>query len=448
MHGVDRAAVGVDGLSGGVSQGGGLGLGVRPGDPVPQGSRDRRAHPLHKGRGIDEVRGHVRHRTLTQVSTDQPSPVNPDIDRRIPRWIARAIVLFWLGYIVVQLFEYSFDRLQSLLLLLLASLFLGFAIEPAVNKLSERGWKRGRATGTIMLGVVTLTLGFIGAVGTFVGTQLADLLRNSEEYVNDAVDFINDTFNTKIDPAEVNESIADPDGPVQRFIANQQDRALGLSVQALGVLFASLTVLLFTYYIVADGPRLRRAICSRLEPDRQRRVLETWELAVTKTGGFLYSRALLALLSTFFHWIAFQAIGTPAPIVMALWVGLISQFLPVVGTYLAGVLPVLLTLLESPVKALVALGFIAVYQQVENYLFAPRITARTLELHPALAFAAAIAGAALIGPIGALIALPGAAMAQALISAAGPRHDVVDDPLTQARESVRERRRRERESGL
>jgi len=356
-------------------------------------------------------------------------------------------VLFWLGYIVVQLFEYSFDRLQSLLLLLLASLFLGFAIEPAVNKLGERGWKRGRATGTIRLGVVMLSVAFIGAVGTFVGTQLADLLRNSEEYVNDAVDFINDTFNTRIDPAEVNESIADPDGPVQRFIANQQDRALGLSVQALGVLFASLTVLLFTYYIVADGPRLRRAICSRLEPDRQRRVLETWELAVTKTGGFLYSRALLALLSTFFHWVAFQAIGTPAPIVMALWVGLISQFLPVVGTYLAGVLPVLLTLLDSPVKALVALGFIAVYQQVENYLFAPRITARTLELHPALAFASAIAGAALIGPIGALIALPGAAMAQALISAAGPRHDVVEDPLTRARESVRERRRRERESG-
>lgn len=381
------------------------------------------------------------------MSTGQPSRGNQDIDRRIPRWILRAIVLFWVGYIVVQLFEYSFDRLQSLLLLLLASLFLGFAIEPAVNKLNERGWKRGRATGAVMVGVVVVSVGFIGAVGTFVGTQLADLLRNSERYVSDTVDFLNDTFNTNIDPAEVNESISDPDGPVQKFIANQQDRALGLSVQALGVLFASLTVLLFTYYIVADGPRLRRAICSRLEPDRQRRVLETWELAVTKTGGFLYSRALLALLSTFFHWVAFQAIGTPAPIVMALWVGLISQFLPVVGTYLAGVLPLLLTLLDSPVKALVVLGFIAVYQQVENYLFAPRITARTLELHPALAFASAIAGAALIGPIGALIALPGAAMAQALISAAGPRHEVVDDPLTQARESVRERRRREREAG-
>jgi len=361
--------------------------------------------------------------------------------RAVPRWVWRGIVLFWLAYVLVRLLEYSFTRLQSLLMLLLASLFLAFAIEPGVNKLVARGWGRGRATGSIIVFVLALSVGFIAAVGTFVGNQVADLLRNSEQYVNDAVDFLNDTFNTKIDPAEVNQSIADPDGPVQRFIASQQDRALRLSVQALGGLLATFTVVLFTYYIVADGPRLRRAICSRLDPDRQRRVLDTWELAVTKTSGFLYSRALLALLSTFFHWIAFQAIGTPAPIVMAMWVGLVSQFLPVIGTYIAGVLPVVLTLLESPVRALVALGFVAVYQQVENYLFAPRITARTLELHPALSFGSALAGAALLGPIGAIIALPAAAMLQALISSIGPRHDVIPDPLTVTRATARAKRR-------
>jgi predicted PurR-regulated permease PerM len=113
-----------------------------------------------------------------------------------------------------------------------------------------------------------------------------------------------------------------------------------------------------------------------------------------------------------------------------LWVGLISQFLPVIGTYLAGVLPVLLTFIESPTKALIILVFILVYQQVENYLFSPRITARTLELHPALAFGGALAGAAVLGPIGALLALPAVAMGQALISAWGVRHDVIDDPLT------------------
>ena len=86
--------------------------------------------------------------------------------------------------------------------------------------------------------------------------------------------------------------------------------------------------------------------------------------------------------------------------------------------------------MDSPIKALVVIGFIAVYQQVENYLFAPKVTARTLELHPALAFGGALVGGAVLGPVGAILALPAVAMGQALVSSWGIRHDVIDDPLT------------------
>jgi len=359
-----------------------------------------------------------------ETSSEMNSP------EKMPRWIIRAIVIFWMGFIATLVLRFSFSRLHSLLLLLLFSLFLALAIEPGVNRLIERGWGRKRATGGLLVVLIFVTIGFVAAIGTVVASQVADLLQNSEQYVNDSVKFVNDTFNTSIDPAEVNDKINDPNGPVQNFISGQQDQVVKVSVQALGVLFQGLSVLLFTYYLVADGPRLRRAICSRLKPQRQRRVLDTWELAITKTGGYLYSRALLAAVSAFFHWILFQSVGTPAPIALALWVGLVSQFLPVVGTYLAGVLPLLLTLLNSPVRALIVLGFIMVYQQVENYVLAPRITARTLELHPALAFGSAIAGGALLGPIGAVLALPGAAMMQALSASWGIKHDVIEDPLT------------------
>lgn len=352
----------------------------------------------------------------------------------MPRWVPRAVVVFWLGYLATFVGRFTFHRLSNLLILLLVGLFIALALEPAVNKLVLRNFKRGSATALLIVGVVVAVLVFIGAMGTVVTQQIADLLSNSEKYVNDTVKIINDTFNAQIDPAAVNEQISDPNGPVQRFIDAQQDNVLRVSVQALGFIFQGFTVLLFSFYLVADGPRLRRSICSRLRPERQRAVLDAWELAITKTGGFLYSRALLAIVSAFFHWIALQAIGAPAPIAMALWVGLVSQFLPVIGTYLAGVLPVLLTFIESPVKALAVVGFILVYQQIENYLLAPRITARTLELHPALAFGGALAGGAVLGPIGAILALPAVAMAQALISASGVRHEVIEDPLTKLQE--------------
>lgn len=378
--------------------------------------------------------------------SEPPSEIVPDAsldtgpDTRMPRWVWQAIAVFWLGFLGTFVARSTLGRLSGLMVLLLVSLFLSLAIEPGVNRLARRGWRRGTATGVILMGVVMLFIIFIVAIGTLVASQIAELLGNSEFYVNRVVDFLNSTFDTNIDPADVIAEIQNPNGRIQQFIANQGDNALRVSLKALGVIFQGLSVLLFTFYLVADGPRLRRVICSRLRPLRQLQVLDAWELAIDKTGGYLYSRALLAGLSAVFHWIVFQALGTQAPVALALWVGLISQFLPVVGTYLAGVLPVLLTLIDSPVKALIIAIAILLYQQIENYVFAPRITARTMELHPALAFGAALGGGAVLGAVGAILALPAAAMIQALMSNVGQRYEVIDNHLTRMPGKRTERR--------
>jgi predicted PurR-regulated permease PerM len=368
-----------------------------------------------------------------ETVTTQEVIVSPADERRMPRWVLPAVIVFWAGFLGALSVQFLWGRLSSLFVLVAISIFLSLAIEPGVNRLARRGWKRGSATALILFGVLALFLIFVVAIGTLVGSQIADLLTNSETYISDTVKTINDTFGTNIDAAEIIADFNDNDGAVQEFIRDQRDNALRLSVAALGVMLQLLSVLLFTFYLVADGPKMRRAICSRLTPARQERVLRTWELAGDKTGGYLYSRALLALFSAIFHWIVFQSLGTPAPVALALWVGIVSQFLPVVGTYLAGVLPVLLTFLDSPLKAGIVLGAIVLYQQIENYLFSPRITARTMELHPAIAFGAALGGAAVLGAVGAVLALPGAAMAQALISDWGDRHKVIKSDLVDVR---------------
>ena len=360
----------------------------------------------------------------------------------MPRWVWKAVAIFWLGYLIAIRVDTYTDRMYALFVLLLVSLFLSLAIEPGVNRLATRGWRRGSATAVILVGVLVAFLVFVIAIGALVGQQVADLLGNSETYVNRTVNFLNDTFGTHINASQVIESINDEDGAVQRFIESQQGRVVDLSVTALGLLVQGLSVMLFTFYLVADGPKMRRSICSRLSPERQRAVLDTWELAIEKTGGYLYSRALLAGFSTLFHWVLLQAIGTRAPVAMALWVGVISQFLPVVGTYIAGALPVLVTFIDSPPRALAVLVVILVYQQLENYLFLPRVTARTMDLHPAIAFGAAIGGAAVLGPVGAVLAIPGAAMAQALIGNTGERHEVIESDLTAVKPRLRRQKRR------
>ena len=94
----------------------------------------------------------------------------------------------------------------------------------------------------------------------------------------------------------------------------------------------------------------------------------------------------------------------------------------------------MIALLESPGTAIGVVVFVFVYQQIENYLLSPRITARTMSLHPAVSFGSAIAGGTLMGVPGALMALPVAATIQAFISTYLHRHEVVDSALTTSRD--------------
>ena len=99
--------------------------------------------------------------------------------------------------------------------------------------------------------------------------------------------------------------------------------------------------------------------------------------------------------------------------------------------------------MQGPSDALILLLFFTAYQQLENYVLSPRITAKTMELHPALAFAFAIAGASISGIVGAFLALPFAAIVQAVGSTYIHRHDVAETDLTRVQTPEESRRIRE-----
>ena len=96
---------------------------------------------------------------------------------------------------------------------------------------------------------------------------------------------------------------------------------------------------------------------------------------------------------------------------------------------MAGLLPILIALLHQPISALWVLIAIVVYQQLEIYLFAPRFTAQTMNIHPAVAFGTVILGASLLGVVGTLLAVPVAATVQAFVSTYIRRHELIDSEL-------------------
>ncbi|WP_150252670.1 AI-2E family transporter [Nocardiopsis deserti] len=347
----------------------------------------------------------------------------------MPRWLPRAMLLALWMVTAFGLTLWLFVRLQSLLMLLLISLFLALALEPAVNWLHRHRWPRGPATGLVMLLVLALTVVFFSLLGSMLVGQILAFASEVPAMVRAALDWVNTTFDTSYSPTTLLNEISSVSGLVEQYASGIANNVWGAGTTVLALLFNTLTIGLFTFYLCADGPRFRRVICSVLPPRTQREVLRAWEIAITKTGGFLYSRALLALVCAGAHYVVLVALDIPFAFALALWVGVLSQFIPTVGTYIGGLVPVLVALVEGLWPAVWVLVFIVVYQQFENYLLQPRITARTLDMHPAVAFGSVLAGVAILGAPGALLALPMGASMQAFLGTYIRRYEVAEHPL-------------------
>ncbi|CCK27060.1 hypothetical protein BN159_2681 [Streptomyces davaonensis JCM 4913] len=346
---------------------------------------------------------------------------------RMPRWLPRAMVLALALVGAFQLGSWAFHQLTGLLINILIAFFLALAIEPAVSWMAARGMRRGLATALMFLAVMVVSAGFVTLLGSMLAGQIITMVEGFPDYLDSVINWINTHFQTDLKRVDIQEGLLRSDW-LRNYVQNSATGVLDVSAQVIGGLFQLLTITLFSFYFAADGPRLRRALCSVLPPAKQAEVLRAWEIAVNKTGGYLYSRGLMALISGIAHYILLQSLDVPYAPVLAVWVGLVSQFIPTIGTYLAGALPMLIAFTVDPWYALWVLIFVVVYQQFENYVLQPKLTAKTVDVHPAVAFGSVIAGTALLGAVGALIAIPAVATLQAFLGAYVKRYDVTDDP--------------------
>jgi predicted PurR-regulated permease PerM len=346
------------------------------------------------------------------------------------RWIF-LVLLMALGVQVAGSFVIGLVvRLQALILWLVTSLFLSFALEPAVSWLAGRGWRRGLATFLILLGIAAGVIALVVLMVPVFVEQLSRLFDALPGIVDKLGDWTDRTLGFQISAGSIQDSLRNASTDLTSFAKNVAGNLLGVGGAILGGIFQVLTISLFTFYLVAEGPRFRRTVLGVLPPRYQERVLWTWEVAIDKTGGYLYSRLLLAIFNGLATFVALRILGVDFALPLSVWEGLVSQFIPTIGTYIAMALPLLVAVVGDPVDALVLLIFFTGYQQIENYILSPRITAHTMKIHPALAFGAAVAGATLGGVVGAFLAIPAAAIIQAVISTLVERHEVVDSDLT------------------
>ncbi len=360
----------------------------------------------------------------------------------IPPWVRKAIALFFMWVVGLLLAYWVIGKAQTLIVMIVIALFLSLAMEPPVNALAKRGWRRGLAAGFVMLIVLALIVAFIAALGSVVIDQTSTIVNDTPRYVRNIVRFLNDDFGLGIDAKKLIREVRSPNGAVQKFANDLTGSAPDLALGVAGALLQIVTTFIFAFFLTADGPKLRRTICSRLPRVRQEFVLEVWDLASEKTGAYLYSRVILAAASAAATWALLTILDVQSALALAIWVGVISQFVPTLGTYIAMVLPALVTIVNSPSDTVPVLIFLTAYNQFENYVLGPRIARFTLKIHPAITIGAVFAGAMLFGGVGAVLALPAAAVIQGLLSTYTDKHKVVESELTEEEPVVKPRNRR------
>jgi predicted PurR-regulated permease PerM len=348
-------------------------------------------------------------------------------------WTVSTKTLWRIGFValgIIAIGMFAMFLIQDgggVIFIVLMAWFFALAMAPAVDLLA-RYMRRGAATLLVMGGIAAFIAVFAAAFGALLVDQLTQIVLSIPDLFARVVTWANTTFNTSYDPELLLAQLNFDNENFRNFALQIAQGILGVATSVVGSVFGLFTFGLIAFYISADGPRLRRWIAGLFPAHSQQVVVSVWDITAEKVGRYVAARAILATINSVTSGIVFAIIGLPYWLPMAIWTGVVAQFVPMIGTYIAIVLPVIVGLLSgNPWLGVIVLAWALLYQQVENLTIEPRISARAVDVNPAVAFISVLLGAALFGIAGALLAIPITAMILTLVGLYVKRHEFIED---------------------
>jgi predicted PurR-regulated permease PerM len=328
------------------------------------------------------------------------------VGKRDPRALDRwPPVTYWMkvtaGVLVVLALAQMVVAIQNVLILIVISLVLAIGFQPAVRSLERRRLRRGWAVAAIFLGGALV-------VGTFLALILPVIIRELGGLVREAPDYLRRAQAESPWFQRLNEQF-DLAGKIQSLGTELPSTALGLIRSFTTFLFNSLTVLILTLYFMAAMPRLRHAITPLLTREDREDFETILEESTQRVGGYVMGNIAVSLIAGVVSFAALLVIGIPYAAALAFWVAL-TDLIPTVGALLGALAAVLVAAFAGLPQFIATVAFFAIYQQVENYVIAPRIMRRTIDMSAATVIVAVLIGGSLAGFVGALLALPVAAI--------------------------------------
>ncbi len=298
----------------------------------------------------------------------------------------------------------TLTNVVDIIVMITMALVLAAGLNPFVEMLTGRGFHRRWAVTIVALAVLALFAGFIVVIAKPLTDQTSSLIHNG---VPDGLKKLQD--NSTIQRLDKKYHLITK---LQNWFSTADTTktlaggAFGFGKAVLTSVFKAFTILMLTLYFLGSLPSMTSGGLKLVPRSRRERAADLTDRVLNRVGGYVSGALVVSTCATLASWLAMSIMGVRFALPLALLVGL-TDLIPIIGaTFGAFLACAVILLLDSPVKALAALIFFVLYQQLENYLIYPRVMSRTVDLPPAVAVIAALAGYTILGVSGALLFIP------------------------------------------
>ncbi len=325
----------------------------------------------------------------------------------------RTVVRVILVAIAVVAALYFLYLVRSVLGMLFIAVFLAIALGPVVEFFVRRKVKRGLA---ILLTYILL-LATVFGLGLLV---VPPIVSGVNKFVDHVPTYVSDlrhshTFRKYDDKYKITPKLQEQ---AKKLPTHLTDAASGLRTVTVGVFGAIIqlvTILVMTFFLLADGRRMLAFAFRELGPERGERLSRVAEDVYKAVGGYVAGNLLISVIAGLTSYFVMLALGIPFAVPLAVLVAFFD-LIPLVGSTIAGaIIAIVAAIVGFPGKLIAWVVFLIVYQQIENNVIQPVVYRRTVAIHPLIVIVAVLAGGSLLGVLGALLAIPIAATVQIVV---------------------------------
>ena len=328
----------------------------------------------------------------------------------------RALIRYALaGLALTVALSWAIYLIRDVLVLIYIAALVAIGLGPIVNTIERDRWPRTRFATRVPRWVAILTI-YLAMIGAIVGVGmlvLPPLVSQARDLWSSLPDLLHKGQLWLIERGWLSRELSVQEA-VQRTPvggADAVDTVIGAVTGFVGGIFGFVTILILAFYMMLDAESFARTFVRLFPRGERARAAAAARSVSVKVSAWLGGQLLLASVIGSTAAIGLYLMGVPYFYVLAL-IAAFGELIPIVGPVLSAIPAVIVAMTVSPTLALGVIVFFLVQQQFENHVLVPKIMERQVGVSPVTVITSLLIGGSLLGVVGAILAIPTAAIVQ------------------------------------